>query len=428
MQDSPSAETHFSRGQLLQRQHRLTDAIDSYKQALALDPNHVPSYLMLALCWLNEESTAVNAVDAAQRAVGLEPEDAFARSVLALALNAKAKDGQTGMVKEALAHAQEAVSLDPDNDFAHATVAQIHLRLRDYPQAELAARKALELDTENTAATEVLSAALLLQKKDSANKGLIDYQLQRDPNDDSAHTSAGWQALMEGNHKQANQHFLEALRLNPMNESARMGLLESYRARSIVYRLQLRFSHFMSQFTEGRQNMIMIGGFVAYRVLSVMLKGVSPIATSILIGAWLTFALWSHLARGFSSFFLLMDRFARQALRPREFWEGAVVGGLIFAALGTLVAGYALGIKEGGYAALACVLAAVANAAAFTNDHHIGRHLYTLAGVIAGFGAVYVSFDIFSGMALPFAEQLGSLTFLIGVVVSWLRPLRVLYA
>ncbi|MES2507897.1 MAG: tetratricopeptide repeat protein [Verrucomicrobiota bacterium] len=426
--EATNASTHFARGRLLQTQHRFTDAVKCYRQALELDPNHSPSYVMLALCWLNDDSTVANAVDAAQRAVGLEPEDPFAHGVLALTLNAKAKDGQTSAIQDALKHAEAATSIDPDSDFAHAVTARIHLRLRDYPQAEASARKALQLDTENTMAAEVLSAALLMQKKDQDHQSLVDYQLQRDPDDDSAHTSAGWQALMQGDHKRANQHFMEALRLSPMSESARMGLVESFRARSSVYRLQLRFAHFMNQFTEGRQNMIMIGGFVAYKVVSTLLKGVSPVLSSIVIGAWLLFALWSHLARGFSSFFLVMDRFARQALRPREYWEGVVVGGLIFASLGALVMGYVWQIEAGSYSALIFLLAAVANAAAFTNDHHLGRYLYAIAGGISGFGAFYTATAIFGGLALPSAELFGVTALLIGVAVSWLRPFRVLYA
>lgn len=425
--DYSSAGSHFARGRLLQTQHRFADAIQSYKQALELDPNHTASYIMLALCWLNDDNTATQAVDAAQRAVGLEPEDAFARSVLALALNARAKDGQSGAIQEALKHAEEAVGIDPDSDFSHAVTARIHLRLRDYPKAEECARKALSLDTENTMAAEVLSAALLMQKKDGDHKSLIEYQLQRDPDDDGAHTSAGWQALMEGDHKRANQHFLEALRLSPMNENARMGLVESFRARSAVYRLQLKFAHFMNQFTEGRQNLIMVGGFIAYRVLSTMLKGVSPVLSSLLIGAWLLFALWSHLARGFSSFFIVMDRFARQALRPREYWEGVVVGGLIFGALGCLILGYAWDVKESGFAALAFLLAAVANAAAFTNDHHLGRYPYAIAGAVSGFGAVYGGVDTFTGFGLPGAELSGVIAIFLGVIISWLRPFRVWY-
>jgi tetratricopeptide (TPR) repeat protein len=424
----PSPDAAFARGRLLQSQHRLPDAVACYKQALEVDPQHTPSYLMLALCWMEQDDTAPQSVDAAKHAVALEPENAFARSVYALALNANAKDGQTGAIKDALQQAEEATGLDPDADFGHAVAARLHLRLRDYPKAEASARAALALDTENTMAAEVLSIALLLQKKDADNKDLIDYQLQRNAEDDNAHTSAGWMAVMHGDHLKANQHFLEALRLNPMNENARMGLIESFRARSWFYRTYLRFGHWMNQFTEGRQNAIMIGGFIGYKVLSSSLKGVSPFLANVVIGAWLVFALWSHLARGLSTFFVTMDRFARQALKPREYWEGAIVGWLIFFALAAMGLGYALDESGAGFVALTCLLAAVANAAAFTNDHHMGRYVYTIAAVIAGLGAVYSGVATFTHWHLPYALTAGFAALIIGVAVTWLRPFRVLYA
>lgn len=393
-----------------------------------MDAHHTPSFVMLALCWMQEDGTAPKSIDAAQRAVALEPENPFARSVLALALNANAKDGQTAAIKAALQQAEAAVNLDPDSDFSHAVLARLHLRLRDYPKAEASARAALALDTENTMAAEVLSAALLLQKKDGDNQELINYQLQRNADDDSAHTSAGWMAVMQGDHKKANQHFLEALRLNPMNENARLGLIESFRARSWPYRLQLKFAHFMNQYTEGRQTAIMLGGFVCYKVLSSYLKTVSPVLASVVIGAWLLFALWAHLARGFSSAFIVMDRFARQALRPREYWEGVVVGGLIFAAVSSLVLGFAWHLaSEGGFSALVCILAAVVNAAAFTNDHWLGRSVYGTAAAVAGTGALYSTLDAFTDLHLPFAGELGALVMLLGVVTTWLRGFGVWY-
>lgn len=424
----PSPEAAFQRGQLLQKQHRLTDAIACYKQVVSLDAEHVPSYLMLSLCWMQSDGSEDNAVDAARRAVALEPENAFARGVLALALNAKARDGQTALMKEALQEARQATGFEPESDFAHGVVARLHLRLRDYPKAEESARMALSLDTENTMAAEVLSAALLLQKKDADNQSLIDYQLQRDPEDDAAHTSAGWQAVMTGDHQKANGHFMEALRLNPNNEGARMGLIECYRARSWFYRGYLRFNHWMNQFTEGKQNAIMLGGFIGYQFLHRWLKDVSPILSNVVIGVWMVFALWSHLARGLSTFFVTMDRFARQALKPREFWEGAVVGWLIFFAISALVLGYVKDVKNYGFCAMAFFLAAVVNAAAFTNDHHIGRHIYNVAGAVAGLGALYLGISLFGGLNLPSASFAGFVAVLTGVAVSWLRPFRVLYA
>ena len=123
-----------------------------------------------------------------------------------------------------------------------------------------------------------------------------------------------------------------------------------------------------------------------------------------------------------------MDRFAREALRPREYWEGVVVGGLIFASIASLVLGFAWQLgAEGGFAALVCILAAVVNAAAFTNDHWIGRYVYGTAAALAGAGALYSMVDIFADLHLPFAGEFGSLVILLGAATTWLRGFGVLY-
>jgi hypothetical protein len=78
--------------------------------------------------------------------------------------------------------------------------------------------------------------------------------------------------------------------------------------------------------------------------------------------------------------------------------------------------------------ALTFVLAAVANAAAFTNDHHVGRHIYAIAAGFSGLGAIYAAISAFGHLSLPYAGMTGLLALLIGVLITWLRPFRVLYA
>ena len=424
------SEGCYRRGQMLLQRNRYADAAEWFQRGLGIDPNHAPSYAMLALSWSHDEVKKEQAVDAARRAVSLEPEISFYRSVLALAMANKAKDGQNSLVKLALEEAKQATQLDPDSDFAHSVEARLHLRLRNFPAAEAAARKALELDTENTTAAEVLSAALLLQKKDEDNASLVSYQLKNNPEDDATHTSAGWLALSKGDHKAANTHFLEALRLNAMNEGARLGLVESYRARSFVYNLFIRFCHMMSRFSEGGQTGIMIGGFLAYRMLSNYLRNVAPFWASVLVAVWLTLVFWSHLARGFSSFFMVFDRYARRSLNKKELWEGIAVGGATVLALIAIVASFTLPSDEYRIVAITLFASAIVSAAAFTNDHYIGKWIYGFAALIAGGGAIFC----ISAVLLPVRVSedvfgLAMLTSIVtGLAVSWLRALRVGYA
>jgi tetratricopeptide (TPR) repeat protein len=382
---------------------------------------------MLALCWLQDETKKEEAVTAAKQAVGLDPEDAFVRGILALTLANTAKDGQKGKLQLALGEAQQAVRLDPHSDFTHSVEARIQLALRNFPEAEEAARKALQWNTENTNAAQVLSIALLQQHKDEDNSELVRYQLERNPEESSTHTSAGWLALRTGNHKVANQHFLEALRLDPMNEGARLGLVESYRARSVVYRSYIGFGHFMTRFTEGRQTAIMIGGYVAYRVLYNFLRTSFPVAAAVLVAAWLALVLWSHLARGFSSFLMLFDGYARRSLRWREIWEGLAVGGFTVAAFILFAASFRW-IPGGEFAAGALLASAVVSAAAFTNDHYWGKHVYDVAAWVAAVCAFYGTLDVVFRLREPLFMPAVLVAITCGAAMTWLRALRIGYA
>lgn len=419
----PSPESAFERGSILRSQRRVDDAITAFKEALALDPNHAASLTSLAICWSEKEGFGEQALDAAQRAVSVEPEDSFARTVLASIENAQAKDGQTGRIKQALETSEQAVGLDVENDVAHAVQASILMRLKKYPKAEMVARRALSINVDNTMATEVLSAALLMQKKDADNQGLIDYHLQRSPEDDSAHVSAGWQALMESKYEVANTHFLEALRLNPMNERARLGLVECYRARSKLYALQIKFTRFMMQFTEGKQTAILIGGFIFYRFAYGAVSKVSPMLGYLILGLWLTFALWSHLIRGLSTFLILFDRPARQALRRIEKTEGLAVGGAI--ALSVIALGVAGIFGAPAYAmlALALLFAGVCNAAAFVNSHYVGRYFYGIIAAVASGAALLFVLLLLFPLSAQLAGQMYLTCIYAGIAVSWGRAL-----
>ena len=426
----PNVASIFQRAELLRQQGRLDDAINGFKQALQVDANHAQSYMLLALCYIQkgDKKMAYLALDAAQRAVALMPEDSTALGICALAMSMNAKEGQSDKLREALEVARQAVSINPDSAYAHSVVGNILLSLKKYPEAEVAARKALELDVESAFASEVLSASLVMQGKSEDLEGLVQYRLDREPDDDSAHNSAGYHALMTGDHQKANHHFMEALRIYPMNDSARAGLVQSFRARSVLYRNYLRFVNFMNKFTEGRQTLILVGGFIAYRLLYGAISQVSPILGGVVVFLWLCFAFWSFLAKGLSTFMLAFDRFARHALEPKEFWEGIGVGSFFLLSLATAAAGLLLNIDSGYFAGLASILVAVVLAVAFNNSHYIGKYLYGAVGVFAVLGWITGVLMVFTGMGTGNGEYILYLVILSGVIVSWLRAFRVMFA
>ncbi len=389
--DTPDYEACVMRGRALLSRSRHEDAAQWFRRGIQIEPDVSACYALLAICLMNIKGRHAEAVDVARRAVSIEPEDCFNRCILSLRLGSMAKDGQDGILREALAQAHEAARLDPDSELAHTTLGRAQLRLQKWPEAEASARKALELDTDDATAAEVLSAALLHQGKAGDHDDLVRVQLQNNAESDSAHASAGWNALRKGDYKKANEHFMESLRLNPLHEGARLGLIESYRARSFFYRGLIQFDAFISRITAGRQMAFWLVGYLIYRVAYTNLKTTAPWAAGVLAGCWLLLIFWSHLSRGLSSFFMLFDHFARRSLRASEKWEGIVVGGMAVLALGFFVASFFAGRTSVLFqlVALCFFVSALPAASAFTNDHYIGKWVYWAVAVFCIGCAMY---------------------------------------
>jgi len=209
--------------------------------------------------------------------------------------------------------------------------------------------------------------------------------LARDPNDSLTHNAAGWAALRAGDRRKAETHFLEALRLDASNESARLGLLDAFRSRSIIYRAHLRFSFFAASLAEKHRMFLFLGIYVIYQFAKNAAKAVSPVLVWLVVAVYLTFVLWSYIGRGVGTLLVLADPRARQALKRRERWEGFLVGGAAISGFVLLVAGLLVpGSASTGLASIGALLAAMSVpwALCLSNDNKFGSRMY---GVLAGF-------------------------------------------
>ncbi|MDA0811605.1 MAG: tetratricopeptide repeat protein [Verrucomicrobia bacterium] len=241
---------------------------------------------------------------------------------------------------------------------------------------EKSAREALSHDGDHDFAQNLLTQALLLQGKTDENAYTIERQLARDPDDPMPHFNAGYAALRRGDHRKAEEHFRESLRLSPSFESAREGMLESFRARSIIYRGYLKWSFWLAKFSAKYRFGIIIGLYLVYNMVVKALQKVSPLLAFLVIALYLLFALWTHVARGVGNLIVLMDRNARMALRKPEVMEGILVGGGISVGLLAVVAGTGLGMAPLFLGGATLCTSAVPLAASFKNEDSIGVKLY----------------------------------------------------
>lgn len=413
MNSSPTTQ----RGLVLLEQGRYPEAEKYFRETLATDPHDPLALYHLAVCQLNQKQVS-DALATINRALAVLPEAADFHTLRTFIF----LDSHRG--KEALASSDEALRLEPDSDFAWTARAAVFLARNEWCTAEAAARKALELNPENNTAANQLAHALRLQNRLHESAGQTAYMLSQDPESADNHSAAGWTALQSGDHREAERHFLEALRLNPRNEGAKEGLKEAFRARSPIYRAYLNYCFFMQRFTSGKQWLVIIGLLFAVRFARSVLPG--PLALCVVV-AYFLFVLWVHVARAVGNLQLCFDKFARHALDTAEKLEAWLAGGGVVLGLPLFLAGIFAHQSALLIIGLTLIGAAFPLSYTFTNHAKAGR-------IVFGLAAIY----IYAIGLLNLAQNLSGTDFgswlatgtgvasLVAILVTWVANLPVL--
>ena len=231
---------HLSRAEILLAQSRPADAEREARLALGQDPGDALALTVLARA-LVDQDRAKQALQPASAAVAAAPDSAYAHHVLAHVLL------QLDQPKPALAASDTALRLAPDDGALLAQRAGIRLALRDWPAALADSEAALRINAEDTFAQNLRATALrqLGRTEDAAAVGAR--TLEQDPESAFSHSTQGWTLLQRGEPRRAQEHFREALRLAPDFEPARQGMLEALKARNPVYRGMLAYFLWMGR-------------------------------------------------------------------------------------------------------------------------------------------------------------------------------------
>lgn len=369
-------QDHQARGHILRHQGRYEEAESFFKQAIAAEPDSDAAYAELALCQLEQEGRKKDALDNIDRAIRIEPEADYYHALRSLILSRLHRG------REALTAADTAVAIDPDSGFNYAVKAQALAEQLRWAEAEEYCRKALAQDSDNSFAANLLASVLRMQGKQVESEFAASRLLADDPEDAFAHFNAGWAALQRHDHRTAEGHFREALRLDADFDAAREGLLESFKARSLFYRAYLRYCFWIQRFTAGTQWAIIIGLYLAYTFGRTILNHIHPLAGVAVVILYLGFGLWVWLAPGIGSFLVLLDRSARHALKSAQAWQGIAVGGGVFLGIlllaGSAITHYPPGMVLGG----ALFAASLPASLTFGNRSRKGRMLF---GAITAF-------------------------------------------
>jgi tetratricopeptide (TPR) repeat protein len=362
----------------------------------------------------------------ARAIVGDDPEGASGYECLARALHCMDRDAEAlPLVLQALAREPESVNagllhaaivlrLDrpeeclrlvgdllakvPYESVVYELEAAAFLRQGAHRSAELSAKKALALDASNIDAANLLAVALRLQGKRRENEETLTALLLADPENPQTHANAGWAALERGERENAEKHFREGLRLDPESESAREGLLNSFKARSFIFRAHLKWAFFMEKLSGKSQIAMVIGIYLASKLLRSAL-GQSPWAIAVGV-LYFLFVLWNWVARGFGNFLILCDSSARRLLRRGERLDGLFVGGGVTLGVAALVLATITQDSSLGFLGATLVASTIPASLVFLNASILGRWLFggiALYAYATGLGATLEAVNLLPG-------------------------------
>ncbi|MFM7428934.1 MAG: tetratricopeptide repeat protein, partial [Flammeovirgaceae bacterium] len=292
---------------------RYAEAEKYVKEMLTLDPSNVEAVVLLAVC-KSEQGQYDKAIELIRQAISQQPDNDYHLYLHALFSFRKE------VFKEAKKFIDNAISFNPLHADYFGLLASININQKDWQFALENANKGLSLDSENLTCLNLRSTALFkLDKKEEAYS-TIQEALNQDPENDYTHTNVGWGQLEKGDHKKALEHFREALKLNPENESAKAGLVEGLKARNLFYRLFLKYAFWISNLKGKLQWVVILGFYFGSRFLNTLANrnpSLEPFIKPIVI-AYTLFALSTWVIAPLSNLFLRLNVYGRYALTKDE--------------------------------------------------------------------------------------------------------------
>ncbi len=365
---------------------------------------------------MHDPKTRPEALSMIDQALRLRPTQAFYHAQRANILVLLSR------TKEALVEVNSARNLDPNSPDSYVAESLAMLVYGKPREAERAARQALALDAGNEAAADSLADALRMQGRLEESAAEVQGLLGKNPENPWAHSSAGMLALQRGEIRQAEEHFLSALRIDPEHREAREGLLHAYRSRMPLYRAYLKYSFAMEKLGRTGRAVVVIGLLVVMQIANFAFVGRLASVGVAVVALYFLFVLWIWAAKSVGNLFLLADRFARLSLRPSEKREAVAVGGGAVAGVGLFIAGLLL--KQIGVVivGLTLVAAAFPMSLVFTNRSKRGQIVFSIiAGLVYLGGLVSLLLAVLpNGATVDSVTLIFGWTMILALVTTWI--------
>ena len=204
---------HYNLGIALSKQGEADQAIDHYRQAVALRPDYAEAHYNLGRL-LVEHGQLADAIAHYERAAAIDPADAEAQNNLGVTLFG------IGRIDDAIAHYQKALDIRPQYAEASCNLANALIAKDDLDGAIGRYKACLAAIPDQEEAQYNLASALLRQGR--MDEAIVEYQkvLQLHPESADGHANLGIAWLAKGRAGDAIAEYTKALQISPENLAA----------------------------------------------------------------------------------------------------------------------------------------------------------------------------------------------------------------
>lgn len=175
----PEASKEFKTGHEAVRNNDFEGAIPHLQKAIILYPRYAEAYQLLGVAQM-QTNHAPQAESSLVKAIEIEDRMPQAQYLLGVLY---AKTGRASLAEKPLTRFAE---LDPENPDAYFELAKVSFALNKFPEAEMHARKSIELKETNAGVNIVLGYALLRQKQPENARQALQQFLRQDPDNPMA--------------------------------------------------------------------------------------------------------------------------------------------------------------------------------------------------------------------------------------------------
>ena len=325
------AEMLLERAGLLLEQGRHRDAETQIRQALQLEPENPRAFGLMARCHL-ENQKYDDAIQAIGTAITLDPQNSFYFYLLGFAYLRK------DQVPQASLNLLRAIELNPYVAEYFGLLGYVYLRKKMFEQALKTADDGLALDPGNLTCLNARSIALNKLRRTEDAISTMQSALAEDPDNEATHTTVGWNLLERGRNREAEQHFMEALRISPNFGDAKAGLKEALKSRILLYKWFLQYSFWVHNKGRNFRIALPIALYVTFRIL-LYVSGQNSYTEGLawmIGGLYLLMVVVSWTIGSIANFVLLFNKVGKYALTATERWSAITVVAALVAGLATL--------------------------------------------------------------------------------------------